>query len=74
MNLPPVSAECQELSRQRGGDTVEVWRVEAIVLAQLWRSLGAVQDEHRFTALADDMDMRRPVVVGVDDGAQAIEA
>lgn len=32
-----------------------------------------MQDEDRFTALADDVHMRRSMVVGVDDGSQAIE-
>jgi len=32
-----------------------------------------VQDKHRFTAFADDVYMRRSMVVGVDDSSQAIE-
>jgi len=32
-----------------------------------------VKDEYRFTPLADDMHMRRSMVIGVDDSSQAIE-
>src|SRR5690554_4344032 len=73
MNLPPFGTQRQQLFRQCRRDTVEVRRVKAVALAQLGRPTRAVQDKHRFTAFADDVHMRRSMVVGVDDSSQAIE-
>jgi len=46
---------------------------ETIVGPQLWRAMWAVQREHRFFPGSNYVNMRGPMVVRVDDHAQAIE-
>ena len=48
--------------------------VEPVALAQFWRTIRAVEQEHGFTFRADDMHMRRRVIVGVDRNPQAVDA
>jgi len=44
------------------------------VLPQLRRTILAAQIEHGLTPLADDVNVRGPVIVRVDHGAQSIKA
>lgn len=48
--------------------------VEAEAFAQLRRARRAVEQEHGLTFRADDMHMRRPVIVGVDCDPQTADA
>jgi len=46
---------------------------EAVAFAQGRRTVGAMQNEYRFTLISSDVDVCRTMIVGVDDGAQAVE-
>src|ERR1022692_1572182 len=43
---------------------------EAIIFSKFWRSAWAVQFEHGFTPITDDVDMCWAVVVGIDHNTQ----
>lgn len=55
-------------------DPPQVSPVKAAVLAQLGRAIGAVQEEHHLATASSDADMRRPMIVRVDDHAQPVDA
>lgn len=54
-------------------DRSRLAQTEAIRLTQFWRHAGAVENEDSFASGADDMDMRGPVIGGIDHDAQSIE-
>lgn len=47
-------------------------QTETTALSKQWRAIRALQYEHRFLPSAHDMDMRRTMIVGVDDDAQSV--
>lgn len=47
---------------------------EAVVLAQSNGSIRAIQLEHRFVTVPNQMHMRRTVIVGIDDHATGSDA
>lgn len=55
-------------------DPPQMSPVEAAVLAQLWWTIGAVQEEHSLASASPDVDMRGPVPVRIDDHAQPVDA
>ena len=62
------------MSQQTRRHLAYLGSVEPIALAQFHRAARAVKQEHGFTFRADDMDMRRRVVVGIDRDPQAVDA
>ena len=62
------------MRRQSFDDPSEPPPVEAAVLAQLGRAIGAVQEEHRLATASSDVDMRGPVIMRVDHHAQPVDA
>lgn len=57
-----------------GPDAGDVLTVEAVAFAQFGRATRAVEEEDGFAAGTEDVDVRGPVVVGIEDDAQAIES
>lgn len=62
------------MSQQTGRHLAYLGSVEPIALAQLHRAARAVEQEHGFTFRADDMDVRRRVIVGIDRDPQTVDA
>src|SRR5205085_143894 len=66
----PFPAQQLHVLSQRRDDPGHVASRKPVILAQLDRTDRAVQIEHCLVALADDMDVRRRVVIRIDDHSQ----
>jgi len=55
-------------------DAVQILPGEAVVLPRLGRTIWALQIEHRLAAPADDVDMRRAMIIRLDHHTQAAKA
>jgi hypothetical protein len=70
MDAPPGFAEQGQMVAKFTADAPQFLLGKTIVLAQLRRSVRAVEIEHRFAPVPQNMDMRRPVVIRVDHHPQ----
>ncbi len=57
------------MGEEIGGDLANLGRAEAVASREFRRSLGAREQYHRFAFRADDVHVRRRVVVGIDGNA-----
>src|SRR5262249_50730314 len=73
MDALPCVAQFRQTSGQIDYDPPHVVPSEAIILPQLWRSLGTVQVEDRFAPCTYNVDMRRSMVIWVDRHPKAVE-
>jgi len=62
------------MGQEIGGHPANLGSIEPEVFAQLHRATWAIEQEHSFTFRANDMHMRRWVIVGVDRDPQAADA
>ena len=62
------------MGQKIGGHLAYLGSVEPVAFAQIHRPGWAVEQEHSFTFRANDMHMRRRVVIGVDRDPQAADA
>jgi hypothetical protein len=74
MDSAPFLAKRVERRCQRGDDCAEITTFEAEAFSQSWRSIWTMQDEHGFSARADDMNMGGTMVGRVDYDPQAAYA
>ena len=63
MESAPFVAKLRQRIRQSVAVAIDVRSRESVVVAQFRRSVGAVQEEHRFTRRTDHVDVRRAMVV-----------
>jgi hypothetical protein len=73
MDFSPFFAQGGQFGGQGVRDATHLGPRKSVVLAQLWRSLGAVQIEHALASGSDDVDVRGSMIVRIDNHAQAIE-
>src|SRR5713226_1588586 len=73
MDRSPFDAQAHERPLRRSLDPVHLMQAEPVVLAELWRPAWAIQKEHRFAVRSSDVNMRRAMIVWINDHAQAIE-
>jgi hypothetical protein len=72
-SLPFAAQRCQT-GDQGVFDATDLPEPEPIVFSQFHRSIRTVQVEYGLAALANDMDMGRPMIVRVDHGALCANA
>lgn len=56
------------------GDVAYLVSAEPVAFAQFRRPLWAIEQDHGFAFRADDVHMRRRVIVGIDRDPQAVDA
>jgi hypothetical protein len=74
MDGAPLFAEFPQILGQELRDFPEIRRREAKILPQVWRAVRAVQVKNCLMLGADYMNVRRPMIIGVDDHPEAINA
>jgi hypothetical protein len=74
MDSLPFAAQNGEIGAQSCLYAVEFSRSESVILPQFGWSARTAQIEHGLAALANHMDMRRPVIIGIDHDAQSANA
>jgi len=62
------------MAQKIGGHLPYFGSIEPVAFTQVRRTSWAVEQEHRFTFRADDMHMRRRMVIRVDRDPQAANA
>jgi hypothetical protein len=62
------------MSQEIDGHAADLRSIEPEVFAQPRRATWAIEQEHSFTFRANDMHLRRRVIVGVDRDPQTTDA
>ena len=73
MNCSPFLAQERQNAGQLRLDAGELAPVEAEVLAQARRAIGAMQVEHRLAAPPNDVHVSWSMIIRIDDDAQPID-
>jgi hypothetical protein len=73
MDASPRFADTFSRIVQTPYDPTEFWFSEPSVLSQLWRPIRAVHNENRRAAVANNVYMGRPMIVGINDRSQPCE-
>lgn len=68
-----MPAQIGQYSQQGLNDPVQLLSCVAVVLSQLWWPVGTRQDKHSLTPAPDHMHMGRPMIIGINDNAQALQ-
>jgi len=70
MNPAPFRAQSSKLVGERRLDPVRLCDRKSEVFPQFWRTVRTVEAEHRLTAAAYHVNVRRPMIVRIDDHSQ----
>ena len=70
----PFSAKGWDVGQKIGSHHPYLGSVEPIAFAQVRRTIRAIEQEHSFTSRADDMHMRRGMIIRIDRDPQAADA
>jgi hypothetical protein len=74
MNALPRVAKYGLLIGQHAHDVPDLGPRESVVFPNLDRPPRTIQIEHRFITSSDHMDVRRPMIVWVDDCPQSFKS
>jgi hypothetical protein len=74
MQSLPFAAGDDQIHRQKRSNSAYVPAAEPVVLLQLDWAAGAMQVKHHLAAVADNVNMRRPMIVRIDYDAQSGKA
>jgi len=74
MDFPPLITQINQIGGQGRHDAAKRLHRKPEVLSLLHRPRQAVQPENRFTPVADHMNMRWPVIVGIDHHTEPTDA
>jgi hypothetical protein len=74
MDHPPSVAQVRYVRGQRIAYPPQMSLIEPLGLAELRRTMRAVQKERRLALRSEDVDMRGAMVVRIDRHAKAIES
>jgi hypothetical protein len=70
----PSRAQGGQVGGKNSPNLGEFGCLERQIFSQFGRTVRAVQIENRFAFVADDMDVRRPVIVRIDHCSKSVEA
>jgi hypothetical protein len=71
MNALPNIAKHAQILQQCGSDPGQFPAAKSVILPHFDRASGTVHLEYNFVAVPDDMNMGRPMIVGINDNAKA---
>jgi hypothetical protein len=74
MMFTPFCTQDGQLAANCHLETIQIGELKSVAFSKLRRTVRAMQDKHGFSARPFNMDMCWPVVVWVDNDAQAIKA
>jgi hypothetical protein len=74
MDSPPFTADVRQVFGHYGLDSPRLLFRETVVFPELRRSVGTIQVEHGLASIPDAMNVRRTMIVRIDDDPQTIDA
>jgi hypothetical protein len=73
MDALPCVAQFRQMSRQISRDAANVVSPKIVIFPEFGRAIRAMQVEHSFFPSADNVDMRRSMIVRIDCHSQPTE-
>jgi hypothetical protein len=73
MGLSPRVTQVRKFVHQSGLDTPNFSGRKSEVLSQFYWTIGTMEAEHSFTLIANDVNMRRTMIIWVNHDAQAAD-